>query len=188
MTTPTDRSRRRPPPAVLAVAAVALAFFALPFAGLLQRVDWANLGTDLGTDEARSALRLSLATSLAATAVTVAFGLPLAWVLARAAHPGKALLRGLAEVPPGDAALRARLDCEADAEGVAALHRRLEGLDPAAAAAWRAAGFPVAVRVADAAAWKELLDRDLPVVRDAGFTEVAPGTCTAIADLGILGP
>jgi peptidyl-tRNA hydrolase len=64
----------------------------------------------------------------------------------------------------------------------------LAALDPATAEAWREAGFPLAVRVADKAAWGELLERDLPVVRDAGFTEVAPGTCTAVADLGILGP
>jgi hypothetical protein len=63
----------------------------------------------------------------------------------------------------------------------------LAALDPDTAEGWRKDGFPVAVRVADEAAWPALLDRDLPVVRDAGFTEVAPGTCTAVADLGILG-
>lgn len=63
----------------------------------------------------------------------------------------------------------------------------LAALAPDVAAAWRQDGFPIAVRVADRTAWAALLDRDLPVVRDAGFTEVAPGTCTAVADLGILG-
>lgn len=48
---------------------------------------------------------------------------------------------------------------------------------------WAAAGFPLAVRTATAAHWRELLAGDHPVVRDAGFTEVAPGTCTAIAEL-----
>ncbi|HEY6744769.1 MAG TPA: peptidyl-tRNA hydrolase [Mycobacteriales bacterium] len=62
----------------------------------------------------------------------------------------------------------------------------LADLDPGRAEAWRKDGFPVAVRVADPAGWAALLERDLPVVRDAGFTEVAPGTCTAVADLGIL--
>jgi tRNA dimethylallyltransferase len=46
----------------------------------------------------------------------------------------KALLRGLAPVPPADADLRARLEVEADAEGAESLHRRLAALDPAAAA------------------------------------------------------
>jgi hypothetical protein len=59
----------------------------------------------------------------------------------------------------------------------------LAALAPAAAVRWRAAGFPVAVRTAPADRWPDLLDGDLPVVRDAGFTEVAPGTCTAAAEL-----
>ena len=62
----------------------------------------------------------------------------------------------------------------------------LAALAPDTAEAWRKDGFPLAVRVADKATWRALLTRDLPVVRDAGFTEVAPGTCTAVADLEIL--
>jgi len=49
-------------------------------------------------------------------------------------------------------------------------------LDPERAAKWAADGFPLRVRTAAAAAWAEL-----PMVRDAGFTEVVPGTATAIA-------
>ncbi|MFJ9617636.1 peptidyl-tRNA hydrolase [Streptomyces noursei] len=41
--------------------------------------------------------------------------------------------------------------------------------------AWRAAGFPLAVRTATPAAWPALTTSGLPVVRDAGFTEIAPG-------------
>lgn len=48
---------------------------------------------------------------------------------------------------------------------------------------WRAAGFPLAVRTADAGDWKRLLDSGLPVVRDGGFTEIEPGTATFVADL-----
>lgn len=48
--------------------------------------------------------------------------------------------------------------------------------------AWRAAGFPLAVRTAAPAAWAGLTDSGLPVVRDAGFTEIAPGSCTVVAD------
>jgi peptidyl-tRNA hydrolase len=59
----------------------------------------------------------------------------------------------------------------------------LAALDRATALAWRDAGFPLAVRTAAAGRWAELLRRDLPVVRDAGFTEVAPGTCTAVAEI-----
>ncbi|MBC7267899.1 MAG: peptidyl-tRNA hydrolase [Streptomyces sp.] len=49
-------------------------------------------------------------------------------------------------------------------------------------AAWREAGFPLAVRTAAPADWPALTTRGLPVVRDAGFTEIAPGSCTVVAD------
>ncbi len=48
--------------------------------------------------------------------------------------------------------------------------------------AWREAGFPLAVRTADAGRWRELTSSGLPLVRDAGFTEIAPGSCTVVAD------
>ncbi|MFE2494336.1 peptidyl-tRNA hydrolase [Streptomyces scopuliridis] len=48
--------------------------------------------------------------------------------------------------------------------------------------AWREAGFPLAVRTPDAERWRQLTASGLPVVRDAGFTEIAPGSCTVVAD------
>ena len=54
---------------------------------------------------------------------------------------------------------------------------------PVAQQAWYSAGFPLSVRVADASRWAGLKGSGLPVVRDAGFTEVDPGTRTAVADL-----
>ncbi|MFF7733407.1 peptidyl-tRNA hydrolase [Streptomyces sp. NPDC007984] len=48
--------------------------------------------------------------------------------------------------------------------------------------AWRDAGFPLAVRTAEATRWPELTGLGLPLVRDAGFTEIAPGSCTVVAD------
>ncbi len=48
--------------------------------------------------------------------------------------------------------------------------------------AWREAGFPLAVRTAGPVVWAELTGSELPVVRDAGFTEIAPGSCTVVAD------
>ncbi|MEV6958049.1 peptidyl-tRNA hydrolase [Streptomyces sp. NPDC051207] len=48
--------------------------------------------------------------------------------------------------------------------------------------AWRDAGFPLAVRTAAQADWRRLTASGLPVVRDAGYTEVAPGSCTVVAD------
>jgi peptidyl-tRNA hydrolase len=48
--------------------------------------------------------------------------------------------------------------------------------------AWREAGFPLAVRTPSPAEWSRLTAGGLPVVRDAGFTEVAPGSCTVVAE------
>ncbi|MEW2029539.1 peptidyl-tRNA hydrolase [Streptomyces roseifaciens] len=56
------------------------------------------------------------------------------------------------------------------------------GLDDAARAAWRESGFALSVRTADPARWAELAASGLPVVRDAGFTEIAPGSCTVVAE------
>ncbi|MFF8973005.1 peptidyl-tRNA hydrolase [Streptomyces sp. NPDC014995] len=49
-------------------------------------------------------------------------------------------------------------------------------------AAWREAGFPLAVRTARPRRWRELTASGLPLVRDAGFTEIAPGSCTVVAE------
>jgi len=52
-----------------------------------------------------------------------------------------------------------------------------------ARADWIASSFALAVCTATAELWAKLVASDLPVVRDAGFTEVAPGSCTVVADL-----
>ncbi|WP_405069175.1 peptidyl-tRNA hydrolase [Kribbella sp. NBC_01510] len=46
---------------------------------------------------------------------------------------------------------------------------------------WMASDFALAVRTASPAQWRRLLTSGLPVVQDAGFTEVAPGSRTVIA-------
>ncbi|MEZ5383570.1 MAG: ABC transporter permease [Microthrixaceae bacterium] len=83
----------------MVVAAVALAFVALPLVGLLAEVSWGSLVDDLTTAEAAEALRLSLVTSLAAAGLAAVCGLPLAWVLARADLPGRSFIRGLVLLP-----------------------------------------------------------------------------------------
>ncbi|MFI8165185.1 peptidyl-tRNA hydrolase [Streptomyces sp. NPDC085931] len=55
-------------------------------------------------------------------------------------------------------------------------------LSDAQRTAWRESGFPLAVRTADPARWPHLTGSGLPLVRDAGFTEIAPGSCTVVAD------
>lgn len=54
--------------------------------------------------------------------------------------------------------------------------------------AWQAAGFPLTVRTAGPGHWHDLTTSGLPVVRDAGFTEIAPGSTTVIADHPALRP
>lgn len=51
---------------------------------------------------------------------------------------------------------------------------------------WADAGFPLAVRVAPKQAWPALAGSGRPLVRDAGFTEIAPGSCTVVAQLPVL--
>ena len=93
------RRGRRPPVVALVVGGIGAAFFVLPLAGLAWRAPWRNLLDDLTSSEARTALRLSVVCSLWATAISVGFGVPLAWVLARVTFPGRRVVRAFALVP-----------------------------------------------------------------------------------------
>ncbi|MFB8241422.1 aminoacyl-tRNA hydrolase [Kitasatospora purpeofusca] len=55
-------------------------------------------------------------------------------------------------------------------------------LDDARRKEWAESGFALAVRTATPGAWAELVASGLPLVQDAGFTEIAPGSCTVVAD------
>jgi molybdate transport system permease protein len=92
-------SAARPPLAIAALAVIAVAFFALPLAGLLYRVSWQTALNDLLTPEALGALRLSLVVSIAATLLGLVLGVPLAWVYARVAFPGRNIVRALTTLP-----------------------------------------------------------------------------------------
>jgi hypothetical protein len=54
-------------------------------------------------------------------------------------------------------------------------------LDAAGRAGWAAAGFPLVVEHPDPERWAHLLATAPVVVRDGGFTVVAPGTTTAVS-------
>jgi len=60
-----------------------------------------------------------------------------------------------------------------------------DAMTPDARAAWAAAGWACAVREATPSRWREVADlvaaRRAIAVRDAGFTEVAPGSMTVVA-------
>jgi peptidyl-tRNA hydrolase len=55
-------------------------------------------------------------------------------------------------------------------------------LEPRDRSGWKDCDFDLRVRTAAAGQWKELLASGLPVVTDGGFTEVAPGSATVVAD------
>lgn len=85
--------------AVVAVATLTVVFLAVPLVGLLAQASWGTLWHDLTTPVAIDALELSLICSLWATGLSVVFGVPLAWVLARTHLPGRNLVRALAILP-----------------------------------------------------------------------------------------
>ena len=100
-TTAAERVRRRqvgrerlPWPA-LVLAIIAIAFFAVPFLGLLWRAPWGDVWSILTSESALTALRLSLWCSFWATLAALLLGVPLAWLLARVAFPGRGLIRAL---------------------------------------------------------------------------------------------
>ncbi len=91
-------------------------------------------------------------------------GTPVLWI-----NPGLTMSSGKAMAQCGHAA-----------------HLAWLALSPAGRKEWVAADFALAVRTATHARWKELLTSGLPVVQDAGFTEVAPGSRTVVADHPLL--
>ena len=96
MSSPPRRGRRTSLPApVLGLAIVAVVFFALPLIGLLWRAPWSSAWSYLTEDSAVTALRLSLLCSLWATGLSILFGVPLAWLLARVEFTGRGMVRAL---------------------------------------------------------------------------------------------
>jgi molybdate transport system permease protein len=89
----------RPPVLLAALAIVGVGFFVLPLVGLLSRAPWQTALADLTTPEALTALRLSFVVSLAATAIALLLGVPLAWIYARVAFPGRDVVRALTTLP-----------------------------------------------------------------------------------------
>ncbi|MEC4018817.1 ABC transporter permease [Streptomyces sp. H27-D2] len=100
MRRPRPRTRGTRTPVVLAVPALlAIAFLLLPLIGILARTTWGDLGTHLTAPGVTEALRLSLVVSFWALGLSLLLGVPLAWLLARVAFPGKALVRSLVLLP-----------------------------------------------------------------------------------------
>ena len=89
----------RAPWALVPLATIAVAFIAVPFVALFQRAPWSDLGDLVREPVVTDALRLSLTTAFAATGISLLFGIPLAWVLARTRFPGRSLTRALVTLP-----------------------------------------------------------------------------------------
>jgi molybdate transport system permease protein len=87
------------PPVLVPFAVLATAFLLLPVVALFLRAPWRTLPRTLSRPETLDALRLSLVSAGLATVVCVLLGVPLAWVLARSAFRGRALLRAFVTVP-----------------------------------------------------------------------------------------
>lgn len=81
-------------PAVLGAALVML-----PLAGMVSRVDWNSFLSLVTSDSALTALWLSLRTSVASTLLCLAFGVPMALVLARTSFRGQGVIRSLVLLP-----------------------------------------------------------------------------------------
>jgi molybdate transport system permease protein len=76
-----------------------VALFLLPIVGLIGRTPWSDLPSLLTSDIVVDAIRLSLVVSVGATAMSALFGLPLAYVLARAEFKGRTVVRSLVLLP-----------------------------------------------------------------------------------------
>jgi molybdate transport system permease protein len=93
------RARRPFRATVVGLAAIGALLFALPLVGLLWRAPWSDTFDALDDASVRTALRLSIECSLSALVLTVVFGTPIAFVLARHAFPGKRFVRALVTLP-----------------------------------------------------------------------------------------
>jgi len=91
--------RLRAPVALALPALICLAVLALPLISLLVRTPWSALAELLSDESARTALRLSLECAAAATGLSLLFGVPLAWMLAKTDFPGRQLVRALVTLP-----------------------------------------------------------------------------------------
>lgn len=80
-------------------AGLAVAFVVGPFVALLASAPWGRLSELVSSGPVLQALWLSLRTATSATAVCLALGVPLAWVLARTTLPGRDLLRAVVTMP-----------------------------------------------------------------------------------------
>jgi molybdate transport system permease protein len=86
-------------PLLALLAGLAALFFVFPLIGLIAGAPWGNMISVITSKTALDALGLSIVASLSSTVIALAFGFPLAWLLARGRFRGKGLVRGLTTLP-----------------------------------------------------------------------------------------
>jgi molybdate transport system permease protein len=100
---PSVRGRRRPDwgnRSLIALAGLSALFLSLPIVVLVARAIFdGSLARALTAQVVLSALALSLATTAISLVITVAFGLPLAYVLARRRFRGSGLVEAIVDLP-----------------------------------------------------------------------------------------
>ena len=94
-----DQQRQPFNPLLAGLAALATLFFVFPLIGLVTGAPWGHVGSVITSKSSLDAIQLSIIASLSSTVLALAFGFPLAWLLARGQFRGKALLRGLTTLP-----------------------------------------------------------------------------------------
>ena len=143
--------------AVAVASALLLAFIAVPLAALYSHLSPGRFVAMVASPPALAALRISLITTTASLALTVLFGTPLAYLLARARFPGRTLADALVDlpivVPPAVAGLALLFVFGSTgfaAPALAALHVRLAFTTAAVVMAQLFVGSPFYVRSARA--------------------------------------
>lgn len=94
-----SRPVARAPRTLVVLATIAALFLALPLIALVQRAPWSDMAALLAEPVVTEALRISLISASLATALSLLFGVPLAWVLARSRLPGLAFGRAMVTLP-----------------------------------------------------------------------------------------
>ena len=84
---------------VALAAAILVAFIVIPLAALFFHLQPADVLAALAMPAAQEALRLSLITTLISLMLTLVFGTPLAYVLARVHFPGRRLVDAVVDLP-----------------------------------------------------------------------------------------
>jgi molybdate transport system permease protein len=89
----------RSPRVLWPLAVLGFALVAIPVVGLLWRIEWSSLPSELTRSGVLGALRLSLVCSVSAAMLSMLLGFPAAWVLARTRLPGRSLWRAIVLLP-----------------------------------------------------------------------------------------